>query len=141
MTWPLMTEAELHKLGIEAIVPSLPREGVTVEAVNTDPAESPQIIGKRWGASAFVLVRTACYPKKGELGAAAASQLLALADKHQAHAFFASVGVMCIAYPDGSLVTSDGDRSLPIKEGTYAIAYEGLVVVTASDRVTIWPPE
>src|SRR5262245_55046030 len=95
MEWPLMTDEELHEFGIDAILPHLEKEGVTIESVSKDLKINPQIVGKRWGGRAFIAVRTACYPNKGELTETEFEQLLALADKHGAVAFFASVGVVC----------------------------------------------
>ena len=86
-------------------------------------------------------MRTACYPSKGQLSPAEFSHWLAWADKHQATAFFASVGVACVAYPDRSEVRSESDMSLPIKNAGFNIAYEGLVVMTTADRVKVWPQE
>jgi hypothetical protein len=141
MKWPLMTAAELHAFGIESILPHLANEGVTVERVNPDPALQPQIVGKRWGSLAFIIVRTACYPEKGQLTPAESASSLAWAERHQATAFFASVGVACFAYPNRTRVKSEAEMSLPIRHGGFTVAYEGLQVLVHADRVRAWPKE
>lgn len=137
MKWPLMTDEELHEFGIDAILPHLEKEGVTIESVSKDIKMNPQIVGKRRGSLAFIYVRTACYPNKGNLTPDEFGKLLAWADKHRATAFFASVGIACTNYPDKSEVTTDEGMRLPIRHGGFAIAYTGLVVMTTSDRVQL----
>lgn len=138
MEWPLMTYEELQAFGVELILPYLQKEGVNVETINPDPKTNPQIVGKRWGSLAFIAVRTACYPEKGELTQQEHLQSLNWADQHGATAFFASVGIACVAYPDRSPVTNDADMRLPIRNAGFNVAYEGLVIITTSDRVQVW---
>lgn len=138
MEWPLMSDQEVHAFGIEAILPYLAKAGVTVESVNRNSEMSPQVVGQRWASIAFVFVRTALYPNKGELGEAEFMRCLAQAKEHRATAFFASVGMACTHYPDKSTVENDTDMQLPIRNGGFAVSYEGLVVMTTSDRVRVW---
>jgi hypothetical protein len=139
MKWPLMTTEELHRFGIELILPYLEKDGVTVESINPDIRSNPQIVGKRWGKLAFIAVRTACYPSKGELTPDDFRQILCFADNHGATAFFASVGIACAAYPDKSPVTTKADMRLPIRDAGFYVSYQGLVIMTTSDRVQVWP--
>jgi hypothetical protein len=141
MEWPLMTEEELHKFGVEAIHPYIEKEGVTIESVNTNLKMNPQIVGKRWGSVAHIAVRTASYPKKGSLTSAEAERIIAWADRQGATAFFAGVGVLCSSYPDKSPVCDENHHSLPIRHGGFIIDYEGLLVLTMSDRVRVWEDE
>jgi len=141
MNWPQMTTEELHKFGIELILPYLEKEGVTIEAVNPDIKINPQIVGRRWDKIAFITVRTACYPAKGELTSEEHFQILDWADKQGATTFFASVGIACVSYPDKSPVTTDADMRLPIRDAGFNVAYPGLVIMTTSDRVRIQPTE
>ena len=136
MTWPLMPPAELHAFGIEMILPQIQKEGVTIQHVNVNPAQGPQVVGQRWGSLAFIIVRTACYPETGALSGEEFTHWLAWADRHGATSFFASVGIACVAYPDRSDVQDEADMRLPIKHGGFNIRYEGLRVMTTSDRVT-----
>jgi len=133
-----MNSAEVHAFGIEAILDHLQqKEGVTVENVNSEIGHDPQIVGKRWGLPAFIFVRTALYPNKGALSDQEFMRLLALANKHKAIAFFASVGLCCTHYPDRSDVTDEKEWGVPIRNGGFAVAYEGLLVMTTSDKFTI----
>ena len=138
MKWPHMTPDELHTFGIEAILPRLKKEGVTVRSVNRDLNANPQIAGERWGNRALIAVRTACYPNKGALTEEEHRRIVNWADQHGATAFFASVGIACAAYPDKSPVTSEVDMGLPIRNAGFPVSYEGLLVMTSSDRVKVW---
>ena len=137
MKWPLMTKEEVHAFGIELILPYLEKEGVTIESVNPDIQRNPQIVGKRWDKPAFIVVRTACYPSKGELSSEEHRRILDWADKQGATAFFASVGIACVSYPDKSAITADEHMGLPIRSAGFHIAYPGLVIITTSDRVRL----
>jgi hypothetical protein len=137
MKWPLMSDEELHAFGIDIILPYLVKEGVTIEEVNRELGRNPQIVGKRWDLHAFIFVCTAMYPDKGTLTEKQFMECLAWSDKHHATAFFASVGCSCDAYPDKSSVTNDGEKRLPIRHAGFLIAYEGLLIMTTSDRVKL----
>jgi hypothetical protein len=138
MKWPLMSPAEVHTFGIELILDHLQKkEGVTVEAVNDEIGRDPQIVGKRWGKPAFIFVRTALYPDKGAISDQEFMRLVAWANKHIATAFFASVGLCCRHYPDKSEVTNEKECSRPIKNAGFVVAYEGLLVMTTSDKVKV----
>jgi hypothetical protein len=135
MKWPLMSDEEVHVFGLEAIVPYLEKEGVAIESVNRDIGIDPQIVAQRWGSPAFIFVRTALYPNKGALTEAQFMQCLSWAEKYRATAFFASVGLACMNYPDKSPIKNDADMRLPIRNGGFAVAFEGLVIMATSDRV------
>nr|ART36634.1 C347 [uncultured bacterium] len=138
MKWPLMNAAEVHQFGMEAILDHIQKkEAVIVEAVNDEVGRDPQIVGKRWGKPAFIFVHTALYPDKGALTDQDFMRLLAWATKHSATAFFAGVGLACRNYPDKSEITDETCWSLPIKNGGFAVAYEGLLVMTTSDKVRV----
>jgi len=62
-----MTEEEIHDFGIEIVVGQLKKEGYEIESVNTDLGMNPQVVGRKDNQLAFVAVRTACYPEKGQL--------------------------------------------------------------------------
>lgn len=134
-----MTNEELHIFGIEMILPYLEKEGVTIESVKPDIKSNLQIMGKRWGELIFIAVRTACYPSKGELTPEEHLEILNWVNKRGATAFFASVGIACASYPDKSPVTTEAHMHLPIRNAGFHIAYSGLVIITTSDRVQIWP--
>lgn len=128
-----MSEEELHAFGINVVLPYVRKAGITVQSVTRDPKLNPQIVGTRWDAPAFIAVRTACYPKKGELTPDHFDRLLHWADKHDGEAFLASVGVVCVSYPDKTRVTNSHDAGLAIRHGGFYIAYTGLVILTTSD--------
>ena len=47
MEWPLMSNQEVHAFGIEATLPYLAKEGVTVESVDHNPKKSPPVKAKQ----------------------------------------------------------------------------------------------
>lgn len=134
MKWQLMNAAEVHKFGIESIVPYVQKEGVTVQGVNADTAQNPQIVGTYQGNTTFVFVRTAMYPAKGELSKAEVSRCREWAQRHGALAFFASVGLACTNYPDRTDVKDDAVMAQPIKNGGFAVSYQGLASLEGNQQ-------
>ena len=126
MKWPLMTQAEIHQFGIESILPYVEKEGISVESVNRELGRDPQIVGTYQGGRVFVIVRTAMYPSKGELPASAVKQFREWAQQHRALLLFASVGLACRNYPDRTEVKDDASMQQPIKNGGFAVSYQGL---------------
>lgn len=125
----LMTAAEIHDFGVEVVFKYLRDEDYEILAVSTALGVNPQITARKAGKLAFIVVRTACYPGKGRIASKAeAMQCIAHADKHRAICYFASVG---IANASGA---PDQEMSQPVKGAGFHVAYEGLVVLTSSDR-------
>jgi hypothetical protein len=60
------------------------------------------------------------------------------AREHHAEACLACVGIACKFYPDKRPVTTKVDIRSPIRHGGYVIAYEGLGIMTISDRIKTW---
>jgi hypothetical protein len=122
-----MTAAEIHRFGIERILPHVRKEGIEVEVVNVDFDRDPQIIGRLEGRPALVLVRTAMYPDKGKIDALTTQRFLEWAAQRQALPLFASVGLACMKYPDRTDVADEEVMGQPIRNGGFAVAYQGLV--------------
>ena len=132
MAKELMTVSEIHDFGIEIVFNYLKEEGHEIMEVNTDIAMHPQIVATKNGELKFIIVRTACYPSKGQIeNDQVASQCLAHADKHKATYYFASVG---IANADGA---DDAEMAVPVKGAPFHVAFEGLLILTRSDRVKV----
>lgn len=126
--WPLMTEAELHALGVDLLVPLLGNDRFDVESVDRDPSKLVQVTGRRWGLPAVIATRTACFPERGDVTLDEFYRLLAAARKIGGLPCFASVCLVCVAYPDGTEVTDDSDRGKPIRGGRFQIDYNGLLI-------------
>ena len=135
MKWSLLSVEEVHAFGIDMIVPYMEKEGVTIESVNRDLRTNPQLIGQSWGSPAFFYVRIDLYPNKVTLTNAQFKQRLAWADKHRATAFFTSVGLAFINYPDKPPVKNNVDMRLPFRNAGFPTAYDGIVVMATPDRV------
>lgn len=126
--WPLMTEAELHALGIELIVPGLAEEHFVVESVDKNPARPVQVIGTRWGLPAVIAIRTACHPATGGLSEDDFFRLLEFVNEKGGLPCFAGVGLECVGYPDGTEVLDKADRDRPIRGGRFQVEYKGLMI-------------
>jgi hypothetical protein len=133
-----MNDQELHEFGLQAILPYVEKEGLTIQAINSDSTKIPQIVGERWGSLAYVFVRTSCFPQKGSLDDGDFLGCLHWANTHAATAFFASVGVRCVRYPDDTPVNKESEMGIPYKNASYHIAYDGLLIMTTTDRVKVW---
>jgi hypothetical protein len=127
-----MTSEEIHEFGIRTVFDYIKKEGHEIVSVNADVSLNPQIIAKKNGQLEFIVVRTACYPSKGEIeNNKVAMNCIEHADKHKATLYFASVG---IANSQGK---SDAEMAVPVKGAGYYVAFEGLVLLTRSDRVKV----
>ena len=126
-----MTIEEIHDFGIEIVFNQLKKEGYEIQSVNTKFGMNPQIIAKKESQLAFIAVRTACYPEKGRLDESVHFQMIEHADKRGAIPYFASVG---IANTDS---TTEEEMSVPVKNAGFHVAYEGMSIITRSDRVKI----
>ena len=132
MSTELMTPADIHDFGVEVVFGYLQKNGHEIVAVNTKIGMNPQIVARKNGQLQFIVVRTACYPGKGEIESEhIAMHCIAEADKHKAICYFASVG---IANANGK---TDEEMSKPKKGVGFHVAFEGLVILTRSDRVRV----
>jgi hypothetical protein len=127
----IMSREEIHAFGIEVVAKQLIKEGIVVEVINTQIGLDPQIRARKSGVLSFIVVRTACYPDKGMLDPDVHFQMIEYADKHQAIPYFASVGI------GNATGKSDKEMSIPIKGAGFYIAYNGLLIITRSDRVSL----
>ena len=132
MAKELMTVAEIHDFGIEVVFNFIKTEGHEAVSVNTDVGVNPQIIAKKNGQLEYIVVRTACYPFKGQIESdQIAFQCIEHADNVNATCYFASVG---IANADGK---NDAEMALPRKGSGFHVAFEGLAILTRTDRAKV----
>ena len=128
----IMTEAEIHDFGTEIVLGQLQKEGYEIVAVDTKIGVNPQIFAKKEGRDAFIVVRTACYPKTGQLEEIVHFQMIEHAKKHNATPYFASVS---IARADGE---TEGEASVPVRGAGFYGIYKGLGIITDSEHVKVW---
>jgi hypothetical protein len=129
----IMSTAEIHDFGVEIVFNYLKKEGHEIVSVNSDIDVNPQIVAKKNGQLEFIIVRTACYPSKGQVeNNQLAAQCIAYAHKHKAMCYFASVG---IANVNGK---NDAEMAIPIKGAGFYVSFEGLQILTHSDTTSIW---
>ncbi len=133
MSAKLMSAAEIHDFGVEVVFGYLRKEGHEVISVNTTLGMNPQIIATINGALKHVVVRTACYPSKGQIESeSVAVQCIEHAKTHKATCYFASVG---IANSNGR---NDEEMAIPVKGAGFYTAFDGLLLLTDASRVTLW---
>lgn len=120
----LMTEAEMHDFGIQAVAKQLQSEGHQIISIETELKKSPQIVATIGQELAFITVRTAPYPGNGQPPSDwAKDKLLEHASKHNATAYFASVGIA------NSVGVDAGDERLsskPVRGSGFYVNYRGL---------------
>jgi hypothetical protein len=127
-----MTVEEIHDFGVQIVYSELKKEGYEIISVNADYGMNPQIVGKKDDQLAFVAVRTACFPEKGQLEQSIVSELIEHAERHQAIPYFASVGIA------NAEAECDDEMSIPVKGAGFHVAYEGMVVLARSSEVRIF---
>lgn len=136
-----VTPAELHKIGVKAVAAFLDRGGHNVMTMNIQPGSNPQLVARIDRHLAFVIVRSAAYPRKGRLfSEPVIRRLVSHASAHKAFCYFASLGITLMEedfeedkmdmeqYPDGMVVQVEGIN--------YFISFTGLELLTRpGDRI------
>ncbi len=126
----VMTEDDIHDFGINIVAEHSQKDGFEIVSIHKDRQYNPQIVARKDDQLAFIIVRTACYPNKGSIDdAALLDHLISHADQHNAICYFASVGI------SNSEGQTEEEMSIPIKGAGYYVSYEGLLILTRSDRV------
>lgn len=116
-----MTDEEIHEFGINIVLEDLRKNGFIISAVTTDRLSNPQIVAKSNSVLFHIIVRTACYPNKGNIESKELGfQLLQEANNKNAQCYFASIG---IANADG---TTDLEMATLIRGAGYYISYSGI---------------
>ncbi len=128
----LMTIEEIHHFGCQVVFEQLKKDGYEIISVNTDLGVNPQIVAKKEEQQVFIIVRTDVYPNKGTLEKEVHFQMLEHASQHNATPYFASVGIA------NSSDKTNEEMSKPIRGAGFYISYQGLLLMTRSDRVKIW---
>lgn len=120
-----MSVEEVHAFGVEIVCRQLETDGWRVESADAeaDLYSEPQIIAEKAGETAFFVVRTDIYPKRGrfEEGQRVFETLVRHATAHRAACYFASVG---IANSEGK---TEEEMSVPVRGVAYHVEFNGLV--------------
>ena len=116
----IMTSQEIHDFGIQIASGLLEDEGYEIQSVNKELGLNPQIIAKKENHSAYIAIRTGCYPGEGQLEESDHSKMKELAELVGAVPFFGSVG---IANSDSK--TEEG-MGIPVKGAGFNAKWSGL---------------
>lgn len=128
---PIMTPEEIHDFGLQIVRSLLEKDGYEIAAVNTDTDKYPSIVGLKGAETAFILVRTACYPEKGQVAPHECAHMITHAEKSKATPYLASVGICnCDA-------KTEAEKSIPVKGAGFSVMFDGLYLVMPSDRVHV----
>jgi hypothetical protein len=130
------TPADLHAIGVKAMAELLKRMGHAILTVNQQSNSDPQIVARMERTLAFIIVRTAAYPRKGRLYSdAIIRRLVAHAGAHKAYCYFAGLGITALddelsnkpgqpeSFPDGMAIQVDGTE--------FFISFSGLELLTS----------
>lgn len=124
-----MSDAEVHEFGIQVVVDALRRDGYEVTEINTGPTDFPAIVARKATETAFVLVRTGCYPETGHACAETGTQMLEIAEKWGVTPYFASVGIC------NQDAQTEEEKGVPVRGAGFSVSFDGLRLVMRSDRV------
>jgi len=131
----LLSNQEIHELGINIVVDDIRKQGFSILAVTTDITKNPQIIATANCRKVFVAVRTAVYPKRGMFeNFKIASNIIKESVFERAACYFASVG---IANANG---VTDLEMSIPTKGSGFYVSYDGLVELNLANIKSFLPP-
>jgi hypothetical protein len=120
----VMSDAEIHRIGVQIVRDELQSEGWTILDINVNPGVNPQIIARKNGTLAHVLVRTARHPKKGAVeDPYIVHWCLERASALNAVCFFAGLRV---SHAGASMRGDEKHRGIPVKGEGILVAYSGL---------------
>ncbi len=88
-----VSDAELHKKGINIVCNDLIAQGYELVDTNYDPETVPQILAKKNGQTCMFLVATEHLPKVGEMDAEVAQGLANSSINKKVLVYFISVGI------------------------------------------------
>lgn len=118
----IMNTQEIHEYGIHVVEKRIQEMGFNINEILTDISMNPQIIARYKGSLIFILVRTACFPRKGNLqGRNFAMQFLKYSKQLGARSYFASISIRNV---NG---VTDLEKSIPIKNGRFSVEFHGLI--------------
>jgi hypothetical protein len=131
-----VTPANLHAIGVKAVAAYLKQGGHTALSVNLHPGSDPQIVARIDKTLAFIIIRSAVYPRLGRLYTGAIiRRLVAHAGAHKAFCYFAGLG---IAGMDERLVQNSGREEyfpngmvMEVDGTEYFISFSGLELLTS----------
>jgi len=115
-----MSPDEIHDFGIEIVAKDARKMGYKIISINNRLGHDPQIVAEKNGKTFHVLVRTACYPSKGELDEGALGILSEKANSQNAGLLFASVG---IANANGK---TDSEMGQCVRGAGFYVSYQGM---------------
>jgi len=131
----VMTEAEIHRLGVQIVSDELQSEGWTILDINVNPEVNPQIIARKNGTLGHVLVRTARHPKKGAVeDPCTVQRCLERASTLHAVCFFAGLRV---SHAEASLRGDEKHRGIPVKGEGILVAYSGIEELHPAGTMTV----
>ena len=126
----LLTEQEIHELGLQALVPWLESHNFKIDYMQTDMNTVPHIFALSGKILTVIIAATSMYPHKGVVGEA---------DKAYAMRVATQLGALCATASIG-LVNVDGlpdDKKLmgtPMRNGHYKADFSGLEYIHYTDN-------
>lgn len=121
----LMTPADIHAFGVEIVCKQLVKDGwdVASAAPVRQDMPFPQIVARKDGETAFVIVRTDVFPNRGrfEGGQSVYNAFVEYALSQGASCYFASVGIA------NSEAATEAEMSVPVKGVGFNVEFNGII--------------
>lgn len=121
---------QLHRWGIEAAITQLGKDGFAIRATNMDMTKVPHIIATQKAIGLlFITVQTVygadpkSAPSSDDYNA-----LMEHAKRHKGTPYLATIRI----------TNSPISGSTPIRQRPFHASYEGMGILTTSDRVRVW---
>jgi len=114
----LLTQQELHNLAMNIVGRQLEAEGYDFMGVNSKLKKNPQFVCLKEKKLHFIIVRSIAFPNNPrEYDAVFMKKMKDHAEKHEANAYYAGVGL-----------SNAADQNLPVYlNEAYVVDYEGLI--------------
>lgn len=127
----LLSEQEIHELGLRALTPWLEQHNFKIDYMQTDRNVVPHIFALSGKILTVIVAATAMYPHKGVVGEADKAYAMRVATQLGALCATASIGLVNV---DG---LPEGDKKLmgtPLKTGHYKADFSGLEYIHYTDN-------
>lgn len=126
----LMNDQELHRLGLQALVPWLEGHNFTIDFMQEDKYVVPHIFALSGKIMTVIVAASDMYPNRGTVSEGDKAAALKVAGELHALCAVASIGLVNI---DG---LASGDKELmskPLKSGHYKADFRGLEYIQFED--------
>ena len=127
----LLTEQEIHELGLQALVPWLEQHNFKIDYMQTDKNVVPHIFALSGKILTVIVAATAMYPDKGVVPEGDKAYALRVAGDLHALCATASIGLVNV---DGLPAADKKLMGTPLRDGHYKADFGGLEYIQFLDE-------